>query len=83
MLVEIGAQETQRIYNMRGILAVTDSFTKGFHSTRFPYCIQKLIGYCYLREAGKLMTGSLRHFKIKETKLILMLMEYIIRMLQI
>lgn len=25
--------------------------------------------------AGKLMTGSRRHFKIKETKLILMLME--------
>lgn len=83
MLVETGAQETQRIYNIRGILAVTDNFTKGFRSTWFPYCIQKLIGYCYLREAGKLMTGSLRHFKIKETKLILMLMEYIIRMLQI
>ena len=60
---------------MRGILAVTDSFTKGFlpYSTR--YCTKKLIGYCYLREAGKLKTGSLRHFKIKETKLILMLME--------
>lgn len=56
-------------------MAVTNSFTKGFLSIEFPYYIKKLIGYCYLREAGKLMTGSLRLFKIKETKLILMLME--------
>lgn len=73
--MEFGAHKTQRIHIMRGILAATDSFTKGFLSIQFLYCIKKLIGCCYLRETGQLMTESLRHFKIKETKLILMLME--------
>lgn len=64
------AYETQRIHIIRGISAVTHSFP---HSSS--RCIKKLIGYCYLRVAGKLMTGSLRHFKIRRTKLIFMLME--------